>query len=389
MNVFPIIHVTSWLSSAGGGIPPVIRALAAEFRRQQLDCVIVGLADPSGNPPIFPANWPVLAGRISGPAAFGYSPELARHLPRLAQKDSVIHVHGLWMYPGVLARKIADATGAVRIVSPHGMLEPWALHNSGWKKRLAAWAFERQNVRTAACIHATSSMEAQSIRLAGYRNAIAVVPNGVVVPALRPGERSPTSDLRPPTSDLHRALFLSRIHPKKGLLNLVQAWREVSPIGWELLIVGPDECGHLAEVQSAVRACGLEKQILFQGEIMGEAKTQCYRDADVFVLPSFSENFGLVIAEALSCGVPVITTRATPWGELETHHCGWWIETGVEPLAKALREATALSDTERSDMGRRGRQLIEDRYTWPTIGCQMCDVYEWVLGAGPKPGCIL
>src|ERR1017187_8568184 len=105
-----IFQLTSWLSAAGGGIPPVIRALVAEYRQRQIDCVVAGLADPTGAPPAFPADWPVLAGRIAGPAAFGYSPELARQLRERVQKDSVIHVHGLWMYPGRLARKLSGAT---------------------------------------------------------------------------------------------------------------------------------------------------------------------------------------------------------------------------------------------------------------------------------------
>src|ERR1035437_6572100 len=174
-----VFQLTSWLSRAGGGIPPVIRALAAEYRQRQMDCVVAGLADPTGALPAFPADWPVLAGRIAGPAAFGYSPELARQMRERVQKDSVIHVHGLWMYPGWLARKLCEETGAVRIVSPHGMLEPWAFQNSRWKKRLAAWAFENQNLRTASCLHALCATEAENFRHYGLKNPIAIIPNGI------------------------------------------------------------------------------------------------------------------------------------------------------------------------------------------------------------------
>jgi glycosyltransferase involved in cell wall biosynthesis len=182
-------------------------------------------------------------------------------------------------------------------------------------------------------------MEGENVRRAGFNNPIALIPNGVELPAALE-----KPEIRNQKSAVRRALFLSRIHPKKGLLNLVKAWDAVqksearsqkpevgipasdfrSPASdkWELLIVGPDEGGHLAEVQAAVRNAGLERQIHFHGEVMGEDKIECYRGADLFVLPSFSENFGLVIAEALSCGVPVITTRETPWEELETHRFG-------------------------------------------------------------------
>jgi glycosyltransferase involved in cell wall biosynthesis len=105
-------------------------------------------------------------------------------------------------------------------------------------------------------------------------------------------------------------------------------------------------------------------------------------------LPSFTENFGVAAAEALACGVPVVTTKGAPWEEPRTRQCGWWIDIGVEPLAAALREATSLSDQERHEMGQRGRHLVEEKYSWPQIGRDMLSVYHWVLGAGAKPECV-
>jgi glycosyltransferase involved in cell wall biosynthesis len=172
------------------------------------------------------------------------------------------------------------------------------------------------------------------------------------------------------------------------LLNLVTAWTDLRPKGWELLIVGPDEGGHSAELQATVAAAGMQRDILFPGEAWGDARTDLYAGSDLFVLPSFSENFGLVIAEALSCEVPVITTRATPWQELQDLRCGWWIETGVDPLMRALREAFSLPPQALHEMGRRGRQLIESNYTWEPIGRQMLEVYEWMLGRREQPACV-
>ena len=125
----------------------------------------------------------------------------------------------------------------------------------------------------------------------------------------------------------------------------------------------------------------------YLGEVDGEAKTRAYLDADVFVLPTFSENFGVVVAEALAHGLPVITTRGAPWADLETYGCGWWVDIGVEPLVQALREAMALSDDERRAMGERGRDYVR-RYDWDNIGQQTIDVYRWVLGQGPQPDCV-
>ena len=153
------------------------------------------------------------------------------------------------------------------------------------------------------------------------------------------------------------------------------------------MIAGPDEGGHRWEVEAAVRQAGLESCVEFIGPVEGEAKAALYRRADVFVLPSFSENFGLVVAEALASGVPVIATKGTPWEGLVAHRCGWWVEIGVEPLVAALREATALSGEERRAMGERGRRFAE-QFGWPHIAEQMHAVYRWVLGEEPRPECV-
>ena len=249
------------------------------------------------------------------------------------------------------------------------------------RKPVALALFQRACLNDAACIHATSALEAQSVRQAGFTNPIAVIPNGVQVPADLPTRSAGHHDTK-------RALFLSRIHPKKGLLNLIRAWHEVSPIGWELVIAGPDEGNHLREVKAAIQECALQNSVSFRGEVVGDAKTQLYLESDLFVLPSFSENFGLVVGEALACGVPVITTRATPWETLETHQCGWWIDVGLAPLVQALREATSLQSEQLQEMGLRGREFVKTNYSWKQVAEQMLDVYEWVLGRRSPPECV-
>lgn len=183
------------------------------------------------------------------------------------------------------------------------------------------------------------------------------------------------------------ALFLSRVHPKKGLLELVRAWAQAAPQGWRLRIAGPDEGGHWAEVARELERLGLGAAVEYLGPVVGEAKAVLYRQADLFVLPTFSENFGLVVAEALTYGVPVITTRGAPWADLETYGCGWWIDTGVAPLVAALRQALALSDAERQAMGARGRDYVQ-RYDWDRIAAETLALYRWVLGQGGRPACV-
>jgi glycosyltransferase involved in cell wall biosynthesis len=156
-----------------------------------------------------------------------------------------------------------------------------------------------------------------------------------------------------------------------------------------MVVCGPDECGHTEQVKRAVAEAGLSGEFEFKSLVNGVEKEALYASADLFVLPTFSENFGIAVAEALAAGVPVITTTGAPWEELRTRQCGWWIDIGVEPLAVAMREATLLSDQERYEMGQRGRRLVEEKYAWPQIGRDMLAVYQWVLGQGPQPECVI
>jgi glycosyltransferase involved in cell wall biosynthesis len=383
MPKIKIAHVTQSVSRLAGGLFESVRYLSQVVNSlSNSNLAVLGIRDEMAAEDT--ACWspiPVHTYPYYGPQKLGFAPGMLRALRDM--DPELVHLHGLWRYTSVVVWRWAMATGRPYMVSPHGMLEPWSLGQSRVKKRLASLLYQGPCLRGATCIRATSRMEAESIRLAGYQTPIALVPNGVVVPPA-PLPRTPRENGR-----IRRALFLSRIHPKKGLINLVKAWHTLKPAGWELVIAGPDEGGHLAEVRAAVREHGLEAQISFPGEVMGDDKLRLYCDSDLFVLPSFSENFGLVIAEALSCEVPVITTRATPWHELEERQCGWWIDTGVEPLVAALKEAFAHEPSTLQAMGVRGRRLIEQNYTWEPIGLEIIKVYEWMLGRGPKPDCII
>lgn len=296
--------------------------------------------------------------------------------------SAVLHSNGLWTAVNHWVTHQARRRQVPLIVQPHGMLEPWALAYHGWKKRLALSLYQRRDLESASLFIATAEQEAESIRRFGLRQPIAVIPNGVEL-AVGGGEDRIVTH----RNTARTALFLSRIHPKKGLLNLVNAWGELRPRNWRLVIAGPDEDGHLAQVMSLVRQQGITECVEYVGEVEGQRKAALYRDADLFVLPTFSENFGVVVAEALAHGLPVITTRGAPWTDLERFGCGWWIDTGVGPLVDTLREAMSLPEDERKTMGERGRRYVQ-RYDWNIIARQTAEVYRWVLARGPKPDCV-
>jgi len=293
----------------------------------------------------------------------------------------LIHNHGIWLPINHYASETAKRFNIPLIISPRGMLEPWALNYRRLKKTIAWILYQRRDLKIASVFHAASDKEANSIESLGLRIPMAIIPNGVDIPMFRKlGE-----DIKKERT----ALFLGRIHSSKGLINLVRAWTKICPEYWNVLIAGPDEGGHKAEVELEIQRHGLSDTFNFVGPVEDSDKWEMYKNADLFVLPTFSENFGIVVAEALASGLPVITTKGSPWAELEEHKCGWWIDIGVEPLAKALQEAIKLTPEERKAMGLRGRQLVEQNYSWDKIGKEMLSVYEWVLKGGSPPSCVI
>lgn len=376
---FAVVHTIARIALADGGpartVAALCRSLAEEGARVEL---VTGDADFDPGVPVCITGVVRRWGR-----AQPRRPTFVQLLQdRLAETGArAIHDHGIWLSCNHAVANVAARTGVARIVSTRGMLSEWSLAYRGWKKRTAWWAYQRRDLQSADALHATSELEAEEIRAAGLGVPIAVVPNGVDLPPL-PGPRAAETG-RP-----RRFLFLSRIHPKKGLEALVEAWGLARPAGWELVIAGPDERGHRAEVERRARALGPGPAIRFRDPVPDGEKWDLYGTADVFVLPTSSENFGVVVAEALASAVPVITTRAAPWAALSECGCGWWTELGVEPLAAAIREAAGMGDDERREMGARGRRLVEERFGWPAIGRRMLSVYRWLAGEAAEPECV-
>ena len=323
-----------------------------------------------------------------GTRAGRYSPrtwhrQFNEALGRAAEgRETVLYDVGLWLPQNHFVAKFAWARGLPLIISPRGMLSARALQVSRWKKRLAWLAYQKSDLKSATLLHVTSEAEGDDCRKRGLTQPIAVVPNGIDVPPV-------SSRAANPNSQMQTVLFLSRLHPIKGLKDLVEAWGRARPGGWRMVIAGPDEEGHQKEIEDQVKTLGLSGQFDFVGPVGDKEKWKLYANADLFVLPSYSESFGQVIGEAMAAGVPVITTRATPWQKIELNHCGWWIETGVEPLTKALQAATQIGVSELNEMGRRGREMVLNDYSWRTSAERMLSVMQWLIGEAGKPSWLL
>lgn len=288
-------------------------------------------------------------------------------------KIRAFHLHGIWDLFLHDAVSVARKHGIPYVISPRGMLEPWALSQKKWKKRLAWWLYQRNDLQRAALLVATATSEADQFQRLGLVNPSVVVPNGVPLPA------EDFDSIGRPSSDsagVKTALFLSRIHPKKGLLMLANAWARVRPEGWRMLVVGPDQDGHLLEVQRCAEELGLTSTWEFRDAVYGPDKRRIFLEADLFVLPTFSENFGIAIAEALAYGLPVITTDQAPWEGLIEHRCGWRVRADVLGISEALSQATALTRADLQTMGQRGSQWVRNEFSWPTIARRMIEAYD-------------
>ncbi len=285
-------------------------------------------------------------------------------------QPDVIHDHGAWLPSNVVAAWVARRADVPLVVASRGMVTEWSLSHQARKKQAAWHLYQKHVFRQASLFHATAPAEVDDLRALGMTQPVAVVPNGVEIPDTLPNGQ---------VTDGKRALFLSRVHPKKGLPMLLDAWADLRPEGWRLELVGPSENGHREELEAQASELDLVGEVLFSGPVDDAEKWHKYAAADLFVLPSHSENFGIVVAEALGAGLPVLTTRGTPWRELDTYNCGWWVEPERNALIDSLRNATEISDDERSEIGARGRKLVENKYTWEEVGRRMNTAYQWIL----------
>ncbi len=328
---------------------------------------------------------------VAGPASIGFSRAAERWARSPDAADfPVLHQHGIWPALSRVTLRWRERLRRPAVVAPHGSLDPQVLAYSRWKKALAMLAYERRNLAGASCLHATAAGEVRQFREFGLRNPVAVIGNGVSDAWLSSEGDAPRFRAAHGLREGARILlYISRIHRKKGLLTLVEAFARSRRMldGWELVVAGPsyDE-PYLAAVGALITEHGLSSRIHLVGELRGVYRRDAFAAAELMVLPSLSENFGLVVAEALGVGVPVITTRgAVAWEALETEQIGWWVNPDLASLEEALLSAARLSPAELSAMGGRGRALILRDYRWGPIAQQTLELYAWLAGDAARP----
>jgi glycosyltransferase involved in cell wall biosynthesis len=384
--------LTHSVSRRAGGIFETTRGLSAALHQPpELEIRVFGLEDEATAQDL--GAWggvPVDVSAVRGPRSFGYSPQLG---PRIGSAGlDLLHVHGLWTYTSIAARRWSRGRGASYLVSPHGMLDPWALQHSRWKKRVVSTLYEWDHLCRAACLQASCDAEYRAIRALGLRNPVCVIPNGV--DPVNGDVSRPAAWRRDLPDNAKVLLYLGRLHPKKGLADLLQGWTEIhrqrseAARDWHLVIAGWDQDGHRATLEAIASKSCAAQSVRFVGPQFGPDKEATFRCSDAFILPSLSEGMPVTVLEAWAHGLPVLMTQHCNLPEGFAAGAALPIQPGPEGIARQLDILFALSDDRRREVGARGLQLVETRFKWGNIAAELASVYCWVVGIGARPDCV-
>jgi len=332
--------------------------------------------------------------QVGFPRVAGRSAALKRFLGT-EEKPDIFHIHGAWHLAQKYGADEARRRGVPYTVEMMGSYQPEELSRKPWRKWLFRRAFQDQILRQAACIHANSIREAQQLRDLGFRGAFAIIPVGFDVEtadALESGlaDHTPPFANAPGLADQRYVLFLARVHKNKGVEVLLEAWSRLARdhANVALVIAGPSAVGYQAELAARYAPLVGSKKVIFLGYVDDWAKIWLYRHAAVYCLPSYSENFGATIQDALGYGTPVITTRNTPWHNLEALGMGWLADTEAKSLASHLHTALSLPTGVTEAMGAKARIWIRKEFALSAVIDEQIKLYQWLSG-GEKPGFVI
>ncbi|MBW8368911.1 MAG: glycosyltransferase [Arenimonas sp.] len=363
MHVVP--HIDQEAAGPSYSVPRLCEALSARGHDVELSCLAARGAIAGVRLDLHP-QWPV-------PERFAISPSLARAMHHKSRDLDIVHNHSLWSMVNVAAGWMVPGRRAKLVTSPRGTLSPIALSRSRVLKRFLK-PLQWRALTRADLLHATSEVEFQEIRAIGLDAPVAVIANGIDIP-------SPTDGTQ--KGGFRTLLYLGRIHPIKGLDRLLHAWQGLQDVhpDWRLVVAGLGDPNHVRDLIELTTALGL-KRIEFPGALYGESKTRAYRQADLFVLPTHSENFGMVVAEALAHGCPAVVSHGAPWAGLIAEGCGWWARNDVSTLTRELDEAMRTPSPMLSEMGAKGVEWMRRDFSWESVAEKMESAYSWIVAGG-------
>lgn len=375
---------------SAGGPPVVVDQWCAGLVRMGYDSGVLttdAYADGSDVSWVdaYRVNYPIEVLPLCGPKGFGFSPTFRRSLRKKLIDCDLVHVHNLWGYCNQVASSLCVKMKVPYVVSTHGMLDPHSMGRKPWKKQLYGRLFEWKSLRNAAGIVFT---HAEEERLA--RESCSDLPRGFVVPL---GTEEPPArtraelteqflNLHPELRECRRVVFLSRLHSKKGLDLLLPAFRTVlhTESAARLVLVGPGEPNYVAELKAICIRLGIVDRVVFTGPLQGDAKWAALAAADVYVLPSYQENFAIALVEALRVSTPVICSRRVNlWSDLRNASAATICDLTVESVAQSI--LGQLQDPVQAQaQGHRGAAYAAANYTWAKSVDRLMAVYARVTG---------
>jgi len=310
----------------------------------------------------------------------GFSIDIHKHIEEFSPQ--IIHQQGIWLYYSRAVLRNKKRFGTKVIIQPHGMLDRWAIQNSSYKKKIVGFLYEYENLRKADCLHALNLEEFKAMRDLGYRNPVAVIPNGVLLPS---------DKMRLIKQESNILLYIGRIHPKKGLDLLIDAINYLninypsSIKGWKLRIGGWDQNGHQQELENKVKLFDIGNFIEFIGPVFNEDKEKELMNASGFILPSFSEGLPMTILEAWSYQLPVLMTNECNLRIGFENSAAIQIELDYIDISIKLKAFFEMDDNDRNAIGKNGYELVKDKYSWSEVANKTSMLYDWLLGKCAKP----
>ncbi len=374
-----VAQIIPCLGQNSGGPSRSVYELTKGLRSVNIDAEII-TNNYLNNPNIANENW-IRNNNISRIYPFEYNPYFKQLLNR--NEYDLFHIHSIYSYPVTFATRFARKHHKPYIIAPRGSLYGNAISSSSkWKKLLFNRLFLISDLNHASAIHATCIEEMEQIRLIGVTSPIAVIPNSITLPSIFP-KISKTKKIR--------LCFLGRINPIKNIDGLIKAWYQSDMYknkNAELVIIGDakleKEKKHIKELHELEQNLNINN-IVWTGNLIGSSKDALLNSCSYLILPSHSENFGMVVVEALIQGVPAITSKGTPWNILEENKCGWWINNSVESMAEYIKKISTISNAEREDMGLKCQQLVKSEFSTPAVSQRIKTLYSWILEGGEKP----
>jgi glycosyltransferase involved in cell wall biosynthesis len=384
-----ILHLIPYMHPSAGGPPVVVDAWCRELKARGAEIEV--LTTDSYSPgrdraweEQYRSAYPVTVLPCWGPRGFGYSTQMPSQLREKLQSCDLVHVHNLWSYCNRLAARLCPSAHVPFVVSPHGMLDPHSMGRKPWKKKLYGKLVEFPQLRKAAGLFFTHPEEE---RLA--RETCSQLPRGYVVPL---GTEEPPAESReqlaaeflkqfPDLADRERVVFLGRLHPKKGLDLLVSAFARVAELRprAKLILIGPGDLSYVNELFRQVRSLNLAERVVSLGSLSGRDKWAALAAGEVYVLPSYQENFAIALVEALRIGTPVICSRRVNiWADLAAAGAATVCDLTIESVGNSILQL--LQNPARSqDQSRNGAAFAAMTYTWPKSVDRLSQVYAQLI----------